>query len=250
MKFVRFLRNRQVLYGILKDRVVRAVHGDPFAGFQPTDAHVPLAEVRLLAPCVPSKIVAVGVNYRAHAAEFGKDLPKEPLLFLKPSTAVLDPGEAIRLPAASSRVDFEAELAVVIRRVTAGITPEQASDAILGYTCFNDVTARDLQKRDDQWTRAKSFDTFAPFGPCIETEIEPSRLRVESYLNGNRMQSASTEDLIFKVRDLVAYISNVMTLLPGDLIATGTPAGVGPMKPGDSIEIVIEGIGRLTNKVA
>jgi 2-keto-4-pentenoate hydratase/2-oxohepta-3-ene-1,7-dioic acid hydratase in catechol pathway len=193
--------------------------------------------------------VAVGVNYQDHAAEFKKDLPKEPLLFLKPSTAVLGPQEPIHLPSRSRRVDYEAELAVVIRKRTSKIGPEETPDFILGYTCINDVTARDLQKEDGQWTRAKGFDTFAPLGPWIVTDLSPDNLKIESYLNGERRQSASTVQLIFKVPALVSFISQVMTLLPGDVIATGTPAGVGPMKSGDTIEVVIEGIGRLTNPV-
>ena len=249
MKFVRFQHENTIAYGLLKDEKIRVMEGDPFSGYKPTREEVPLKSVRLLAPCVPSKIVAVGVNYQDHAAEFKRELPKEPLLFLKPSTAVLDPNEPIRLPSGSSRVDYEAELGVVIKKRAAGVLAEEAADFILGYTCFNDVTARDLQKQDGQWTRAKSFDTFAPMGPCIVTDIDPGRLRVESYLNGERRQSASTAQLIFKVPTLVSFISQVMTLLPGDVIATGTPAGVGPMKSGDVIEIVIDGIGRLQNPV-
>jgi 2-keto-4-pentenoate hydratase/2-oxohepta-3-ene-1,7-dioic acid hydratase in catechol pathway len=249
VKWVRFEYESAVSYGLLNGDSVEPVGGDPFSGYRKGSEPVSLKAVRLLAPCVPSKIVAVGVNYRAHAAEFSHDLPKEPILFLKPPSAVLDPGEAIRLPAASRRVDFEAELAVVVGVKTRSIAPEKAPGAILGYTCFNDVTARDLQKRDGQWARAKSFDTFAPFGPWIETDADPGSLKIESYLNGERRQSASTEDLIFKVPELVSFISGVMTLFPGDVIATGTPAGVGPMQPGDVIEIAIEGIGRLRNPV-
>ena len=249
MKFVRFLYDHTSAYGLLEGDQVRPIEGDPFSGYQPTRKELPLKAVRLLAPCIPSKIVAVGVNYPDHAAEFKRDLPKEPLLFLKPSTAVLDPNEAIRLPSGSSRVDFEAELGVVIKKRATGISEKDADDFILGYTCFNDVTARDLQKKDGQWTRAKSFDTFAPMGPCIVTDIDPGQLTVESYLNGKRCQSASTSQLIFKVQELVSFISQIMTLLPGDLIATGTPAGIGLMKSGDVIEIVIEPIGRLANPV-
>jgi 2-keto-4-pentenoate hydratase/2-oxohepta-3-ene-1,7-dioic acid hydratase in catechol pathway len=249
VKFVRFHFNNKISYGLLENETIRIIEGDPFSGTKPTDKEIRLKSVRLLAPCEPSKIVAVGVNYQDHAAEFKKELPKEPLLFLKPSTAVLDPLEPILLPARSHRVDYEAELAVVIRKRTFKIAPEEASEFILGYTCINDVTARDLQKEDGQWTRAKGFDTFAPLGPWIETELDPSNLKIGSYLNGERRQSASTAQLIFKVPDLVSFISQVMTLLPGDVIATGTPAGVGPMKAGDTIEIVIEGIGRLANPV-
>lgn len=249
MKFVRFHYNNKISYGLLENETIRIIEGDPFSGYTPAAKDVPLNSVRLLAPCQPSKIVAVGVNYQDHAAEFKKDLPKEPLLFLKPSTAVLDPLEPIRLPSRSRRVDYEAELAVVIRKRTSNITPEEAPEFILGYTCINDVTARDLQKEDGQWTRAKGFDTFAPLGPWIVTDISPDNLKIESYLNGERRQSAGTAQLIFKVPALVSFISQVMTLLPGDVIATGTPAGVGPMKSGDLIEVMIERVGRLANPV-
>jgi len=249
VKFVRFRNNDTIRYGLLENETIRIIEGDPFSGYKPSPKEVPLTSVRLLAPCEPSKIVAVGVNYVDHAAEFKKDLPKEPLLFLKPSTAVLDPLSPIRLPARSRRVDYEAELAVVIGKRASGVSPEEASGFILGYTCINDVSARDLQKEDGQWTRAKGFDTFAPLGPWIVTDLSPDNLKIESYLNGERRQSASTAQLIFNVPALVGFISQVMTLLPGDVIATGTPAGVGPMKAGDTIEIVIEGIGRLANPV-
>jgi 2-keto-4-pentenoate hydratase/2-oxohepta-3-ene-1,7-dioic acid hydratase in catechol pathway len=249
VKFVRFSDGKEKSYGLLEEETVREIRGDPFTGFQATERRLSAEDVRLLAPCLPSKIVAVGVNYRDHAAEFGKPLPKEPLLFLKPSTAVLDPFEPIRIPERSSRVDYEAELAVVIKKQAFGIAPHEAPGYILGYTCLNDVTARDLQKEDGQWTRAKSYDTFAPVGPCIVTDLNPGRLQIESYLNGERRQSSGTDRLIFDVPTLVSFISRVMTLLPGDVIATGTPAGVGPMKPGDRIEVVIEGIGRLVNPV-
>ncbi|MBI3812716.1 MAG: fumarylacetoacetate hydrolase family protein [Nitrospirae bacterium] len=249
MKFVRFHYNNKISYGLLENETIRIIEGDPFSGPRPTDKEIPLKSVRLLAPCEPSKIVAVGVNYTDHAAEFKKELPKEPLLFLKPSTAVIAPLEPIRLPPRSRRVDYEAELAVVIRKRTSKIAPEQASEFILGYTCINDVTARDLQKEDGQWTRAKGFDTFAPLGPWIVTDLAPGNLKIESYLNGERRQSAATAQLIFKVPALVSFISQVMTLLPGDVISTGTPAGVGSMKTGDRIEVVIDGIGRLANPV-
>jgi 2-keto-4-pentenoate hydratase/2-oxohepta-3-ene-1,7-dioic acid hydratase in catechol pathway len=249
VKFVRFHYNNKISYGLLENETIRIIEGDPFSGYKPTGKEIPVNSVRLLAPCQPSKIVAVGVNYPDHAAEFKKELPKEPLLFLKPSTAVLDPLEPILLPARSRRVDYEAELAVVIKKRAVNISPEEAREFILGYTCINDVTARDLQKEDGQWTRAKGFDTFAPLGPWIVTSINPDNLKIESYLNGERRQSASTAQLIFKVPALVSFISQVMTLLPGDVIATGTPAGVGPMKSGDRIEIVIDGIGRLANPV-
>jgi 2-keto-4-pentenoate hydratase/2-oxohepta-3-ene-1,7-dioic acid hydratase in catechol pathway len=249
VKFVRFRKNNRIAYGLAEGDTVRVIDGVPFSKYKKTDEKFPLKSVRLLAPCEPSKIVAVGVNYQDHAAEFKKELPKEPLLFLKPSTAVLDPQEPIRLPPRSRRVDYEAELAVVIRKRAANVAPEETPEFILGYTCINDVTARDLQKEDGQWTRAKGFDTFAPLGPWIVTDLSPDNLKIESYLNGERRQSASTAQLIFKVPALVSFISQVMSLLPGDVIATGTPAGVGPMKSGDTIEVVIEGIGRLKNPV-
>jgi 2-keto-4-pentenoate hydratase/2-oxohepta-3-ene-1,7-dioic acid hydratase in catechol pathway len=190
------------------------------------------------------------VNYRDHAAEFKKELPREPLIFLKPPSAIINPGDVIIHPKISRRVDFEAELAVVIGRRAHRVGVEQALAHVRGFTCINDVTARDLQKSDGQWTRAKGFDTFAPLGPCIATGLDPSGLAIRSYLNGELRQNARTSDLVFGVPQLVSFVSQVMTLLPGDVIATGTPAGVGPMRSGDRIEIEIEGIGRLTNTVA
>ena len=214
-----------------------------------TGEEIPLSEVKLLAPSVPSKIVALGLNYRDHAKELGLPIPEEPLLFLKPPSAVIGPEEKIILPPESKRVDYEAELAVVIRKRARRIAPQRAFDYILGYTCFNDVTARDLQKKDGQWTRAKSFDTFAPFGPWIETDLDPSNLKVRSYLNGFLRQDSSTSELIFPVPEIVSFVSQVMTLEPGDVIATGTPPGIGPLSSGDLIEVEIEGIGRLKNYV-
>lgn len=206
---------------------------------------------RFLAPVQPSKIIAVGLNYRDHAREMGLDLPGEPILFMKPSTAVIGPFEEIRYPSQSSRVDYEAELAVVIGTACRNVRASRAKDCILGYTCLNDVTARDLQAKDGQWTRAKSFDTFAPIGPWIATDIEdPHALSITARLNGEVKQSSNTSNLIFSVFELVEFISSVMTLKPGDVIATGTPSGVGPMLPGDEIAIEIEGIGVLSNRVS
>ena len=204
----------------------------------------------LLAPVVPGKIVAVGLNYRDHAREMAHEIPKEPVLFIKPSTAVIGPGEAIRYPSQSSRVDYEAELAVVIGRTCKDAPAASARDFILGYTCFNDVTARDLQAKDGQWTRAKSFDTFAPLGPWIVTDLhDPHDLELTARVNGEIRQSSSTANLIFNSFDLVEFVSHVMTLNPGDVIATGTPAGIGPMNRGDEVEIGIQGIGVLRNPV-
>ena len=206
---------------------------------------------RFLAPVQPSKIIAVGLNYRDHAREMGLELPGEPILFMKPSTAVIGPFEEIRYPSQSSRVDYEAELAVVIGTACRNVRASRAKDCILGYTCLNDVTARDLQAKDGQWTRAKSFDTFAPIGPWIATDIEdPHALSITARLNGEVKQSSNTSNLIFSVFELVEFISSVMTLKPGDVIATGTPSGVGPMLPGDEIAIEIEGIGVLSNRVS
>jgi len=208
-----------------------------------------LDEVRLMPPCTPSKIVAIGLNYLDHAKEMGVKVPDEPLLFLKPSSSVIGPGDPILLPPQSERVDFEAELAVVIRRTARNVPAASAADFIQGYTCLNDVTARDLQSKDGQWTRAKSFDTFCPIGPWIETELDPSDLEIELYLNGERKQKSRTSNLIFNPFQLVEFISSVMTLYPGDVIATGTTSGIGPMKAGDSVEVRIEGIGSLINGV-
>ncbi len=249
MKIIRFLYQGQISYGILEDRKIEPLKTSPYEGFNPTGDSLSLNEVQLLTPSIPSKIIALGLNYRDHAAELGMPLPKEPLIFLKPSTAAIGPGQAIVYPSMSQRVDYEAELAIVIGRQAKGVSPDKALDFVLGYTCFNDVTARDLQKKDGQWTRAKSFDTFAPMGPWIETDLDPDNLLVEAYLNGRKCQSSRTSQLVFSVPEIISFVSQVMTLLPGDVIATGTPPGIGPMKPGDTIEIRIEGIGSLINHV-
>ncbi|MDD3582363.1 MAG: fumarylacetoacetate hydrolase family protein [Desulfobacca sp.] len=222
----------------------------PFDGLNESGDAIGLTETRLLAPCQPSKIVAVGLNYRDHAAELKMPLPAEPLIFLKPSTAVIGPEAEIIYPAQSQRVDYEAELGVVIGRTAHRVAETAARDYILGYTCFNDVTARDLQKKDGQFTRSKSFDTFAPLGPWIETEIRnPDNLSVEALVNGERRQQGNTQNMVFRVPTLISFISQIMTLLPGDVIATGTPAGIGPILPGDVVEIRVEGIGTLRNRV-
>jgi 2-keto-4-pentenoate hydratase/2-oxohepta-3-ene-1,7-dioic acid hydratase in catechol pathway len=217
--------------------------------FPVTDIVYPLNEVKLLAPCVPSKIICLGKNYLSHAEEFNSDVPSVPLIFLKPPTSVIGPEERIILPQGSGRVDYEGELAVVIGKKAKNIPQERAKDYILGYTCFNDVSERYNQKLDGQWTRAKGYDTFAPMGPWIETATSPDDLKLETYLNGEIRQSARTSDLIFKIPELVQFISNIMTLLPGDIIATGTTAGVGRMNPGDIVEVKIEKIGNLKNYV-
>lgn len=209
----------------------------------------PLHSVKLLAPCSPTKIVCVGRNYADHASEMGNDLPASPLLFFKPPSSVLEPGGSIVYPAESQRVDFEGELAVAIGQRCRNVPAAEARSVIRGYTILNDVTARDLQRTEVQWARAKGFDTFAPIGPCIADDVDPRNLRIRTYLNGELRQDASTASMIFDVPTLVAYVSAAFTLEPGDVIATGTPSGVGPMQPGDEVCVEIEGIGRLINHV-
>lgn len=248
MKLVRFSHNSKEGYGVYEDGVIQQV--DDLFSPRKTGVTLEFKDVTLLAPCVPSKIICGGLNYKDHAAEMKMPLPHEPIIFIKPSTAVLEPGGVIRYPTISHQVEHEAELALVVGRKARHVSVEDAPGYILGYTCFNDVTARDIQKRDGQWTRAKSFDTFAPFGPWIETELDPDNVTVEAYLNGERKQSSSTANMVFSVFTLLSFVSQVMTLLPGDLIATGTPPGIGPMQAGDEIEVRISGIGSLINKVA
>ena len=223
--------------------------GHPFGPLAFTGRRLPLTEVKLLAPVLPSKVVAIGRNYAEHATEMGGDVPEQPLLFLKPSTAVVGPGDTIAYPRSSTRVDFEGELAVVIGRMCRDVPEERAAEVVLGYTCANDVTARDQQKSDGQWSRAKGYDTFCPLGPWIETEVDVADRRVTTTLNGVTKQDGRTSQIVHKVPSLIAHITSCMTLLPGDVILTGTPAGVGPMDVGDEVSVEIEGIGRLTNTV-
>jgi 2-keto-4-pentenoate hydratase/2-oxohepta-3-ene-1,7-dioic acid hydratase in catechol pathway len=234
-----------------EDSVITALVGDPlYVGLQPTEEVVRLADARLLSPVLPrSKVVGIGKNYAAHAAEMGGEVPEEPLMFLKPNTSVVGPGDPVFYPRQSENVHYEGELAVVISRICRDVPKEKATDVIHGYTIGNDVTARDLQKKDGQFTRAKGFDSFCPLGPWVETDLDVSDLRVQTFLNGEVKQDGRTSDLIFDVPTLVAYVTSVMTLLPGDVILTGTPEGVGPMNAGDEVEISIQGIGNLTNKV-
>ena len=249
MKIVRFAIGKKIRYGILRGESIQAIEGKPFRALKPSDQHYRLSDVKLLSPCQPSKIVCLGLNYRSHAEETNLPLPKAPLIFLKPPTSVIGPEDNIVYPAMSSRVDYEGELGVVIGKVTRRVLPEDALDFVLGYTCFNDVSARDLQSADGQWTRAKGFDTFAAVGPCIETELDPGNVDLATYLNGELKQRGNTSDLIYSVTEVISFISNVMTLLPGDVIATGTPSGIGPMYPGDTVEIRIPAIGALRNYV-
>lgn len=256
MRIVRFSIRGKIKYGILEDELIRSISGNPFRYFEGSRRLVelqgdvyPVSKVKLLAPCLPSKIVGLGLNYPSHAEETRLPIPTVPLIFLKPSTAVIGPFEPIVLPRHSRRVDYEGELAVVIGRRAKNVLQAEARHYILGYTCINDVSERYAQKENGQWTRAKGFDTFAPLGPWIETDVAPEKLRLETYVNGELRQSASTADLIFGVDELVSFISGVMTLLPGDVIATGTPAGIGPLRPGDIVEVKIDQIGTLTNPV-
>jgi len=248
LKICRVEISGRIEQGLIIEQDVYALTGD-WSKPKPGKKLGRLAQLNLKSPCVPSKIIAVGLNYKDHAKELNQQIPENPILFLKPASAVIGPGDAIIHPSQSQRVDYEAELAVVISRKARSVKTESAFDYILGYTCFNDVTARDLQIKDGQWTRAKSFDTFAPVGPWIETELDPSHLQIQAILNGKIVQNSNTSNLIFPLPELVAFISSVMTLLPGDVIATGTPAGIGPMKPGDEIVIKIEGIAELKNPV-
>ena len=249
MKIVRFAADGKARYGILREQSFQAIEGKPFRQIKLTDQFYQRNQVKLLAPCQPSKIVALGLNYHNHVKELGSQVPNSPLTFLKPSTAVIGPEDNIVYPSASARVDYEGELAVVLKKPVWRVAIKDALDYVLGYTCFNDVTARDLQYHDKQWTRAKGFDTFAAVGPWIETELDPGSVVLETYLNGKLKQQGNTSDLIYSIPELISFISNVMTLLPGDIIATGTPSGVGPMYPGDTVEVRIPPVGTLRNFV-
>ena len=250
MKLIRYRHpDGTIGFGVVEGEAVYELAHDAHGGALPGHRVAALEEVELLAPVRPAKIIALGKNYRDHAAEMGSDVPSEPLIFLKPPTTVIGPGEPILLPEVSARVDYEGELAVVIGRRARHVPREEALRYVLGYTCANDVTARDLQRKDEQWTRAKGFDTFCPLGPWIVTDLDPGRLTVETRVNGEVRQRGNTADLVFDVPHLVAYISRVMTLEPGDVILTGTPAGVGPLQAGDVVEVEIEGIGVLRNLV-
>jgi len=267
VRIARFTTGEEPSYGVVTgeldqfgqpddDAVVVALAGDPlYVGLKLTDVEHRLADVRLLAPVLPrSKVVGIGRNYAAHAAELGHDLPEEPLMFLKPNTSVIGPGDPIWYPRQTSELHYEGELAVVIGRICRDVPAEQATDVIHGYTIANDVTARDLQRKDGQFTRAKGFDSFCPLGPWIETDLDPQAfadgVRVQTHLNGDLVQDGTTADLIFDIPTLIAHVTSVMTLLPGDVILTGTPEGVGPMEVDDEVEVSIAGLGALTNRIA
>jgi 2-keto-4-pentenoate hydratase/2-oxohepta-3-ene-1,7-dioic acid hydratase in catechol pathway len=248
MRVVRIFHEEDVRYGLADESTVTLISDEPFAAWEP-EGIVALPHAQLLAPTVPTKIVCAGLNYKGHAREMGHELPAEPVIFLKPPTSVVGHGAEIRIPDGHDVVDYEAELALVIGRRAHKVTPEQARTHVLGCTCANDVTSRVLQQRDGQWTRAKGFDTFCPLGPWVETDVDPRDTTLESYVNGERRQSTSTSDMIFDPYELVSFVSGVMTLLPGDVVLTGTPAGIGPLHRGDVVEIRVGGIGSLINRV-
>ncbi|MET1086571.1 MAG: fumarylacetoacetate hydrolase family protein [Arthrobacter sp.] len=255
MRIARFVVDSDPLYGVVEgdtgSEVITVIHGDPFFnGVERTSVRHKLEDVRLLAPIIPrSKVIGVGRNFAEHAHELGNEVPAQPLLFLKPNTAVVGPNDPVVLPEFSEEVSFEAELCVVIGRICKDVPEDRADDVIFGYTCGNDLTARDVQKSDLQWTRAKGFDTSAPLGPWIETDLDPEDVQIQAWLNGELRQDGSTSQMIRGVRELVSVVSQAFTLLPGDVIMTGTPAGVGLVNPGDRIEVEIEGIGRLSNPI-
>ena len=256
MRFARFSIADQIAYGVVEgdeaDPVtltVTAIDGHPFAPFEVSNARFPLAEVRLLPPVLPSKVIGIGKNYANHAEEMGGEVPATPVMFLKPSTSVIGGDDAIVLPPQSAKVEHEAELAVVIGRLAREVPADRVAEVVLGVTCGNDVTARDLQRSDGQWTRAKGFDSFCPLGPWIATDVAYDDVLVEAHVNGDLRQSGRTSLMVHSVTDLVQFVSSVMTLLPGDVILTGTPAGVGPLTHDDEVTVSIEGVGSLTNRV-
>jgi len=250
VRIARFSHQDAIKYGIVDERELVVLAGDPmFAGYDTTGERVPLGDVALLAPVIPrSKVIAVGRNYRDHAAEFDNDVPAEPMLFFKPNTSVIGPDDAIVLPPQSERIDVEGELAVVMGRIAKNVAAENALDYVFGYTNANDVTARDLQRRDGQWARAKGFDTFCPLGPIVETEFDPAGDAVlTTRVDGEVRQEAPLTDMVHGVAEVIAYASAAFTLLPGDVILTGTPAGVGPIRSGQAVEVEITGLGILRN---
>ena len=250
MKIVRFRAGDDIAYGLAEAAGVTLYNGSPFVAWEPTETLIPWESVQLLAPVIPSKVVCVGKNYQEHADEMGSEVPDEPLIFMKPSTSVVGPESRVVHPPQSSEVHHEGELAVVIGKLSKNVRAEDAGPHIFGYTAANDVTARDLQRKDGKWTRAKGFDTFCPLGPGIETELDPlEKLSIVTRVNGEVRQAGFTSEMIFGVSELIEFISSIMTLLPGDVILTGTPSGVGPVRPGDFMEVEIDGIGTLGNEV-
>ncbi|MFD9908137.1 fumarylacetoacetate hydrolase family protein [Streptomyces sp. NPDC059063] len=254
MRIARFSIDGNVAFGAVEgdkpdELVVDIIKGSPYADFELSGVKVPLSKVRLLAPVIGHKIVAFGRNYAEHARELGNEVPEAPFAFFKPATSMIGSGDAIQYPPFSEELHHEAELAVVIGRMCREVPRERVKDVIFGYTCANDVTARDVQKREKQWARAKGFDTSCPLGPWVETELDPSDLTIQCTVNGQQRQLGRTSDMVHSIEDLIVNISEAMTLLPGDVILTGTPEGVGPLHVGDEVAVTIEGIGTLTNKV-
>jgi 2-keto-4-pentenoate hydratase/2-oxohepta-3-ene-1,7-dioic acid hydratase in catechol pathway len=250
MKIVRIKAGDDIAYGIADAEGVLVYNGSPFVAWEPTETIVPWPSVNLLSPVIPTKVLCVGKNYEEHAEEMGGNLPEEPLIFMKPATSVIGPNQPVVYPKISNEIHHEAELAVVMSRPARNVKAEDASQYIFGYTAANDVTARDLQRKDDQWTRAKGFDTFCPLGPAIETELDPlERLAVICRVNGEVRQAGFTSDMVFGVAEIIEYITAFTTLLPGDVILTGTPSGVGKVEPGDLMEVEVDGIGTLSNRL-
>lgn len=250
MKIARYLHNDKTGYGVVEGDALRPIQGELFGEFVPTQETLPLSSVALLAPVQPGKLVCVGLNYKLHAEESGVPIPEEPMLFMCSNAAIIPDGATILLDSADARIDYEAEIAIVIGSESRNVPVSKAASCVFGYTICNDVSNRDLQKTDGQFTRAKSFDTYKPLGPWIETELDPNNAPIVLRQNGEIRQQSNTSDMIFPIEEIVAFVSSIMTLRPGDVIITGTPEGVGPMKAGDKIEIEIEGIGKLVNTVA
>jgi 2-keto-4-pentenoate hydratase/2-oxohepta-3-ene-1,7-dioic acid hydratase in catechol pathway len=249
MKIARVQSDRGPRWAVVEGDTVYAMDGSPWENPQRGERIGDLATAKLLAPCEPTKVLCIGLNYRAHAAESGSEVPSEPLMFWKPPTSVVGPGEDIVWAPGSERIDYEAELGVVFKRRAKHVPPGAYKEYVLGYTCANDVSARDFQRGDGQWSRAKGSDTFNPIGPWIETDLDPSDLRISGKLNGEIKQDSRTSDLVFSVDALISHLTKYFTMEPGDVLITGTPAGIGPMNPGDEYEVAIEGIGSLKNRI-
>ncbi|MDD6263148.1 MAG: fumarylacetoacetate hydrolase family protein [Clostridiales bacterium] len=250
MKYAKIMFNGEARWGVLEDGVISLIEGTPYSGVSPTGESVIFEDAELLAPCDPTKIVCIGKNYLDHAVEFGEPVPKNPTIFIKPTTSLNNPGGEIEYPSASKRVDYEGEFGFVIRKTAKKVRREDAAEYILGYTCVNDVTARDIQKNDEQWARGKGYDTFCPVGPILTDEFDPASGRsIKTFLNGELRQNATTDLLMWDVPYLLEFITDCMTLLPGDIVSTGTPVNVGPMQRGDRVRVVVEGIGELENTV-
>lgn len=250
MKYAKVLYNGEKLWGVIEGEKIKFMNGTPYAGVELTGESADISQVRLLAPCDPTKIVCIGKNYLDHAVEFGEPIPETPTIFIKPTTSLNDPEGLVEYPSVSKRVDYEGEFAFVIKKTAHKVKASEAAEYILGYTCVNDVTARDIQKSDAQWTRGKGYDTFCPVGPVVSDEFDPAKgMVIRTYLNGELKQDAKTDLLMWDVPFLMEFITDCMTLLPGDIVSTGTPVNVGPMQKGDRVTVCVEGIGELTNTI-